>query len=252
MKKICLISGCSHAAGAEIDGNEESRYNRDNSFGAVLARMMGYEPVNIAISGSANSGIARSILRWFDEFYDPNEMEVFVVVGWTESSRLEVPANFPRDNPRLCYYNDNNTDIAWYDSSANYFHRINYGYPGSHDYEKDIIPIYQRFMAENELMLENWAASTVLLMQNFFKANNIRYVMCNTMHMFKESDFTNFLVDLIDDTYYYYPRSTQDQAFYWKYRNLGYENNKAKYWHHNEEPHRLYAEELYKFIGEQI
>jgi len=56
-------------------------------------------------------------------------------------------------------------------------------------------------------------------------------------------------IRLIDHTKYYQMLS-EANAFYWHYRNLNYENKKAKFWHHNEEPHRLYAEELYKFIGE--
>lgn len=250
MRKIGLVTGCSHSAGAEIDGSEDSKYNRNHSFGSLLVSKLGYEPVNIASAGASNTGIARSILRWFDTFYDSESMEVFVCVGFTESSRLEVPANFPPDNPTLCYYNHQNTESDWYDESSNYFHRINYGWMGYTDLEKEIIPVYQRFMSENELMLQNYTAQTVLLLQNYFKANNIKYVMCNTMHMFGQSDFTDFMVKLIDDTYYYNPRSTQDEAYYWKYRHLGHENIKAKYWHHSEEPHRLFAEELYKFIGD--
>lgn len=248
MRKIGLVAGCSHLAGAEIDGTEESKYNRDHSFGSVLVSELGYEPVNIASSGAANTGIARSVLRWFDQFYDPNEMEVFVCVGWTESSRLEVPANFPPEDPKLCYYNHQNENSDWYDDSSNYFHRINYGWMGYTDLEKQIIPIYQRFMSENELMLENYTAQTILMLQYFFKSLNVNYVMCNTMHMFKPNDFTEFTVKLIDTNRYYQLRSTQDEAFYWKYRNLGYENPKAKYWHHDEVPHKLYAEELYNFV----
>lgn len=248
MRKIGLIAGCSHAAGAEIDGSEDSKHNRDNSFGSVLMNKLGYEPINIASSGAANSGIARSILRWFNQFYDPNEMEVFVCVGWTESSRLEVPANFPPSDPRLCYYNDQNLTSDWYDESSNYFYRINHGWPGGNDMEKEFIPGYQRFMAENELLLENWTAQTVLMTQYFLKQKSINYVMCNTMHMFRDSDFTKPMIDLIDTDNYYLLHSTQDEAFYWKYRHLGYENPLAQYWHHNEEPHRLYAEELYEFI----
>jgi hypothetical protein len=249
-QKIALIAGCSHAAGAEIDGTDESKYNREHSFGSVLANLMEYTPVNIASSGAANTGIARSVLRWFSEFYKSEEMEVFVCVGWTESSRLEVPANFPLENPVLCYYNNQNLSSDWYDPSFNYFHRINFGWKGYTDLEKQIIPPYQQFMAENQLLLENWAAQTVLMLEYFLKSKQIKYVMCNTMHMFRDSDFTNFTVNLIDERYYYKLRSSHDEAFYWKYRNLGYSNPKAKYWHHTEEPHRLFAEELYKFIGE--
>ena len=106
MTKIGLVAGCSHSAGAEIDGNEDSLYNRDNSFGSLLCKKLGYEPINIALGGATNSGIARSVLRWINENYKPNEMEVFVCIGWTESSRLEVPAqdrpgNFLLNNPSV-------------------------------------------------------------------------------------------------------------------------------------------------------
>lgn len=246
-EKIALIAGCSHSAGAEIDGKLDSYYNRNNSFGALLAEKLGYSPRNIAVSGSANSGIARSILRWFDENYDPDSMEVFVCVGWTESSRLEVPA---QDRPGD--YHSGNPCINWYDSSANSFYRLNFGWKGNSAYEKTMIPKYHEFMSDNQLILENWSATYVLQIQYFLKSLNIPYVMCSTMHMFQPKEhFTSYLVDLIDSTTYYNLNTDQDSSFYWKYRNLGYENTKAKYWHHDEEPHKLYAEELYKFIGEQ-
>ena len=36
-EKILLIAGCSNAAGSEIDGKEDQQFNRDNSFGALVA-----------------------------------------------------------------------------------------------------------------------------------------------------------------------------------------------------------------------
>jgi hypothetical protein len=247
MKKIALIAGCSHSAGSEIDGTEDSRYNREHSFGSLLAKQLGYEPINIAINGATNSGIARSILLWFEEHYDPTKMEVFVCVGWTESSRLEVPA---RNRP--CYYNDGNASAPWFDSSTNSFFKINFGWEGGNEEERIMIPPYHKFMAENLDMLETWAAKDVLMIEYFLKSKSIPYVMTSTMHMFTPDDpFTRYLVDLVDDTRYFNIKTTQDEAFFWKYRNLGYINEKAKYWHHGEEPHRLYAEELYKFVKEK-
>jgi hypothetical protein len=37
-------------------------------------------------------------------------------------------------------------------------------------------------------------------------------------------------------------------SFYWLYKNQGYNNTRAKYWHHAEEPHQLYSQVLYNFI----
>jgi hypothetical protein len=246
-ERIALVAGCSHIAGSEIDGNQDSKYNRDNSFGSVLATKLGYRPINIAINGATNTGIARSILMWFDENYNPDTMDVYVIVGWTESSRLEIPAKHrPSD------FHSGNPSIEWYDSSANSYLRINYGWTGGDAYEKSIVTGYQKFMSENETYLEYQAASEVLLVQYFLNSLTVPYVMCNTMHMFVPNDhFVSCLLKMIDKRYYYNFDKSQDDSFFWKYRNLGYENIKAKYWHHNEEPHSLYAEELYKFIGEQ-
>lgn len=246
-QKIGLIAGCSHIAGAEINGNMDDRYNRRNSYGSLLVEKLGYTPVNIAINGATNSGIARSVLRWFEKHYDAEKMEVFVVVGWTESSRLEVPAQLRPANYLL-----GNPAVEWYDSSSNSFVRINFGWHGDRPDEKEMIPKYHKFMAENPLMLENWSATYVLQIQYFLNSLNIPYVMSSTMHMFQPKEhFTSYLIELIDESRYYNLRTNQDESFYWKYKNLGYENSKAKYWHHDEEPHRLYAEELHKFIGEQ-
>lgn len=246
-EKIAIIAGCSHSAGSEIDGNLDSKYNRDNSFGSLLATKLGYRPVNIAINGASNTGIARSVLMWFDENYNPDTMDVYVIIGWTESSRMEIPAKHrPSD------FHSGNPSIEWYDSSANSYLRVNYGWKGHESYEKSIIPKYHEFMANNETYLEYQAASNVLMIQYFLKSINIPYLMCNTMHMFVPEDhFVSYLLKIVDKTRYYNYDKGQDYSFYWMYRNLGHENSKAKYWHHNEIPHQLYAEELYKFIGEQ-
>jgi hypothetical protein len=241
MKRIGLVAGCSHSAGSEIDGTPDSDYNRDNSFGSLLCKQLGYEPVNISLNGSTNSGIARSILEWFTQHYDSESMDVFVCIGWTESSRLEIP--------KLCDYRQNNNAAAWFDMSANNFWRINFGWEGNTEEERTTLPPYQRFMADNPLMLELWTATDVLMIQYMLKSYNIPYVMTNTMHMFQPSEyFTSTLVDKIDETCYYNLKTDQEHSFYHKYKNMGYTNPKAVYWHHNEEPHRLYAEELYNFV----
>jgi hypothetical protein len=246
-EKIALVAGCSHSAGSEIDGTQDSKYNRDNAFGSVLATKLGYRPINIAITGSTNTGIARSILMWFDENYNPETMDVYVIVGWTESSRLEIPAKHrPSD------FHSGNPSIEWYDSSANSYLRINYGWEGYGSYEKSIIPPYQKFMADNETYLEYQSATNVLMVQYFLKSLDVPYVMCDTMHMFVPDDpFVRYLLKMIDSSRYYNFNKGQDTSFYWKYKNLGHINEKAKYWHHGEEPHRLYADELYDFITEK-
>jgi hypothetical protein len=240
-EKIMLIAGCSHTAGAEIDGTQDSTYNREASYGNQLAKIMGYRPINIAVSGSTNPGIARSILEWFEKNYNPQNMEVFCTIGWTESSRMEIPSERPH------WYNEVNQSADWFPSSHIDYLRINLGWKGAADWEIKIVKYYQEFMANNAEYLEILSANLVLQIQYFLKYQQIKYVMCNTMHMFERTKNLNFYLDQIDSSRYV-GFDDNNSAFYWKYKNAGYTNSKAKYWHHNEEPHRLFAEYLQNFI----
>ena len=238
-----LIAGCSHAAGAEIDGTQDSKYNRSNSFGNLLAKKMNYTPVNIASSGSANPSIARSILEWVTANYNEKDTELFILTAWTESSRMEIPS------AQGTWYDGANQSADWFSETSKDFFRINQGWKGGDFYEKRILPEYHRFITKNLEYLEVQSANYVLQLQYFLKSQSIDYLMCNTMHMFSpDNRYLNFYLSLIDKTKYIDIVNTES-AFYWKYKNLGYENTKAQYWHHDEKPHELYADELLNFIS---
>lgn len=245
MDKVMLIAGCSHAAGSEINGQEDSVYNRQHCFGAHVARHFGYHPVNIAQNGMTNAGIARSILKWFEKAYNPETMEVFVLVAWTESTRMEIPAN------RIYHYNWSSKATDWFDETANQYMRVTFGWNGGDPEEQALTPFYHRFMAENEAYLELHTLQLILMTQYFLKSKNIKYLMCNSLHTCnpKHQQAQEFL-QLIDHTKYYelHKASADSLPFYDKYKKFNYVNEKAKYWHHGEEPHRLYATELINFI----
>ena len=237
-----LVAGCSHTSGSEIDGQEDSKYNRKHSYGGVLAAKMGYELCNIAEPGSTNPTIARSIIQWFKEVYDPETMEVFVVVGWTESMRMEVPTK------RISWYDRHCTHWDYFANSGRHYWRINLGWMGIDPEEKELIPRYHKFMTENEPYLQIVSANAILQIQYLLRSLNVDYVMCNTMHLFTSNiEQIKFYVDCMDKTKYMHIMD-ENEVFFWKYRNLGYVNTKAKFWHHNEVPHQLFAEELYNFI----
>lgn len=243
MKKILLIAGCSHAAGSEIDGTEDSEYNRHHCFGTLLANKLGYYPINLAIAGNSNSGIARSVLKWFEANYDPEEMEVFVSITWTDSTRFEAPVERPVNLPEpLC--------ANWVDITARSFYRITMGYEGSDAIpgEKEMTKRIHRFIAENERFMEILSMNYVLQMQYFLNSKNVKYVMSNSMPMYYGNhEHLGFYISMVDATKYYGLYNT-DEAFYLKYKNEGYVNPKARYWHHGEIPHELFADELYNFI----
>jgi hypothetical protein len=168
-------------------------------------------------------------------------MEVFVVVGWTESTRMEVPTH------RVSCYDQHCNCWDYFALSGRNYWRINMGWPGIDPEEKELIPRYQRFMAENESYLEIVSANCVLQIQYFLKSLNVDYVMCNTMHVFTPNKHNDFYVSCMDKTKYMNIMD-DNEAFYLKYKSLGYKNPKAKFWHHDETPHKLFAEDLYNFI----
>jgi hypothetical protein len=245
-QKLLLIAGCSHTSGSEIDGEQDSLYNRQHSYGNVLAAKLGYTPINIAEPASTNPTIARSVLQWFSEEYNKEEMEMFVLIGWTEVTRLEAPYH------RICPYSKFSPYGDYSASTGTHYQRINMGYPGGNEEEKVIISEYHRFMAKNEKYLELTSANLILQLQYFLCSIGVGYLMCNTLHMFDTRDNHNtFYLNQIDHTKYYNVEDNT-QSFYTKYKELGYKNDKAKYWHHNEVPHSLYADELYNFIKDSI
>lgn len=246
-KKVALIAGCSHIAGSEIDGTQDSAFNRDNSFGSLLAKKLNREPVNIALTGGTNSSIARSILNWFDTRYDPETMDVYVIVAWTDACRLEIPTS-----DHIYYYNSGNPAIDWYDETANNYMRVLFGWDGANQKEREVCKFFHEVMAKHENLMEIWALNYVLQIQYLLQSKGVDYIMTSSMPTFTyDNVFAKQYLSLVDETKYYDISANGQNTFYWKYKNMGYHNEKAQYWHHGEEPHRLYAEELYQFLKEQ-
>ena len=243
-EKVLLISGCSHASGCEIDGTSDSRYNRENSFGNVLAAKLGRRPINIALSGSSNQGIARTTLEWYSKCYDPNTVDLMVLIAWSESTRMEIPMYRPT------HYEEWNQSSDFLSELSRNFFRVNFGYKGTHKEEQEMIERCHNFMIDplNQVYLETISASMVLQMQYFFNLHSIPYVMCNTMHMFSKAEHLDFYLNQVDQSCYLNMRE-DTESFYWKYEGLGYKNKQATYWHHDEIPHRLFADELHRFIN---
>ena len=243
-EKILLIIGCSNAAGSEIDGTEDSSFNRSKSFGNLFADYLGRRPINISSHGLTNQGIARITLEWFDKEYKPETMDVMVLCAWTESLRMEMPTEFPVPYDQLY------PSCEYVSPSAKHFFRVNLGYKGAFLEEQEMISKCHDFMVYHlsGVYLETISASMVLMLQYYFKLNKIPYLMCNTMYMFSRNNHTRFYLDQIDQNYYY-NMIGMDNSFYWKYKELGYLNDKAKYWHHGEVPHRLFANELIEFYN---
>jgi hypothetical protein len=238
-EKILLISGCSHAAGSEIHGTEDSPENRQMSFGNILARKLGRTAVNLASCGCSNSSIARNILDYVSHYYDRETTDLMVLCAWTSPLRIEIP--WKSQTP---YHRYNFPD--YHCMANNLYVRINVGGISDDPEIAAVTPYYHEYIAKNTESVEISYTNMVLQIQWFLAAMQIDYLMCNTMEMYTRTPALNFYLALIDTDKYLYPFDN-DQAFYPKYRSMGYENSLAKYWHHGAEPHRLYADELYNF-----
>ena len=242
MEKLLLVAGCSHTTGSEIDGMHDSVYNRQHSYGNRLAKLLNRTPINIADPGTSNIGIGRSIIDWLGNEYNADSTDLFILIGWTESIRMEIPSQ------RIHWYDKHNEYHDWFSLAARWYWRCNPGWYGGDNEEKEVIPLIHKFMATHEYYIEIQSMINVLQIQYQLKYLNIPYLMCNTMHMFTEG---NTYLDVYRnniDADYYYNWNNNDESFYWKYKNLGHVNEKAKYWHHGEIPHQLYAEELYNYM----
>ena len=240
--KILLVAGCSHTSGSEIDGSQDSSYNRENSFGGVLAEKLERRQINIAQVAMSNRAIARSVINWFADCWNPS-MDVMVLIGWTENIRIDFP------NPHAIDYKQANPHAHYYTKINEHFMQINAGWAGGNDYEREVIPYWHEYQARHEYMCELECINTVLQMQWFFNSKHVDYLMCNTMKMFSpENKHLQFYIDQVDQRKYM-NMLDNDASFFWHYRNAGYENPKAQYWHHNEEPHKLFADKLFSFYS---
>lgn len=237
-----LIAGCSHAAGAEIDGTIDSAFNRQRSFGNQLAVKFGYKPVNIAINGACNSGIQRSVIEWYNENYSP-DLNLFVLVCWTDSTRLETPFY------RNVDIKQSNQSADWFSKSCEDYLRVNMFANGVvNEDERSVSLDVQNFIIRNEEMVEILNFQNVLSLQYYLQAYNIEYLMLNTNYVFaKRHRALNWYLEQVDRLRYVY-YDDPGEVFYHRYREAGYTNPKATYYHLGEDAHTHYANFLEKYI----
>ena len=243
MKKL-LISGCSNAAGFDISDKGDSHLNRSKSFGNVLAGKFNREPVNAALGGATNNSITRIVL----DYCENNTVEdLAVLIAYTDIDRLDVPWTTEIDHTYA------NTSSNYYKNIYSAFNHINVNWEGLGE-EKALLPPYHDFINANPSYMEINGATQTILLQNYLENRSIPYVMCNTMHMYNKFDLdippaVALYRDWINTEYYLNPFDNS-RCFYWYYRDQGYDS-RGDYWHHGEEPHKLYADQLESFIIER-
>lgn len=239
MNKTMLIAGCSHAAGSEIDGSQDSEYNRQHSFGNLIANNIGYKPINICQMGNTNSSIARSVMEYVLTESKPD----FVFVAWTDSIRVEAPYYRPTDYKRF------NTNIDWYDNTGEDYLRISMLISSIQvEEERELTLDFQSFTIRNEYYTEINNMMHIINLQNFLKLHDIPYMMVNTNYMFEKMHCTIRWYFKLIDTLRYPNFENNQENFYPKYKNLGYSNPLAKYYHHGLDAHLDYSKHITEYI----
>ena len=214
--KYLYVNGDSYAEGLDDDNFGISFKNR---WSTTLAKKIGFEEINESESGGSNDRIVRTTLEWFSNNTDKWD-EVFVMVGWTFSFRKEI-----------------------YDS-------INYRWEQDQKTkEEEIEYIY------NEKLHSLYMRNSILLLQYFFKSNNIKY----HFHIAFGENPKNYRSDLLVDNTHFYEISFMDFV-------LSLDNNffsrRIKRWdgsemsgfnrHPTEKEHILWADKLYNEIKDII
>lgn len=244
-EKVMLISGCSHTSGSEIDGTADSVFNRQRSYGNLLADKMGYRPINIALNGNSNGGILRNTIEWITTEYDPQKIDLFVLVGWTEPYRIDFPLSEGDRNGPASFPD-------WKSKTTDNFFQANV-FGNSNDRQKQrLIKYVKPFLIECPAYFEIYTLNLMLHLQHFLRYYRIKYLMVNTMHSIQPEfqKFSKVYVDQIDNNYFYkFGYEHSYPGFYWHYKDLGYHNKQSIFDHHDEKPHQLFANELYQFIN---
>ena len=249
-EKILLVAGCSHAGGYEIDGDMDSPYNREHSFGGLLTKQSRIfsdrKLINISTGGISNSYILRNVLLWFQECYNPDLHDVFCIVAWSDSSRWEMPLAHGQ------YIPDNNEYLPWFTDKHNDYLTIQLGWIHEHPDRMEQVPMqktYHNLIAEFPEQMEILSFNYALQLQWFFKSHNIDYVMCDTLHNFKSQ--TLWITPELIDATKYFNAGNPDEAFFLKYDRLGYANVSRDFMHLGSDAHYEYSRELEVFLKPQ-
>lgn len=217
-----LVAGCSHTSGAEV---LEKWHPGDPSmcYGKVLADYYkADEYVNIAGPGFSNQWIYHKTIEFLEQQDNPSEW--FVVIGWTNASRLAVYDHERNEMVHLCPSHRN---------LEHFSHTIRKAY--DHLY-KTMLPIMDSIHIEH---------NRIIGMQSFLKQQSIKYLFFDAVWTNHDQCSPKFI-----DTNRYF-RYNDKQNTYWEY----YYNNvwdKSERWanHAPYEYHRFWANELIVYINQ--
>ena len=166
---LLVANGCSHTAGAEIEYPLQGECY-DKAWPKKLGEKLSFEhTTNLAISGASDDRVSRTTIEFIGKlkqksFYDPSKL--FVVISWPGLYRTEI---FNTSNNEGGFWDD-----GWMPMVA-----------GNDETYKEQCSRSAYIFYKAWLMRLNHTQETVrfysniLLLQNFLKQNNIKYLFWN-------------------------------------------------------------------------
>lgn len=239
--KTLVAVGCSHMAGAELDGiDTDSIFNKENCFAAQLAKKLGYSYINLSVNGASNQFIHRKIVEYITHYME-NPNDVLFLIGWTSSQRMELR------------YADNN-DYEHF-SFADYKDQKYFPFTSGTDSKLILDPKMKKLNKFVDILFEyhlkeNERATLAYSAQQTLKSLSIPYFMINTCNGIQHTEYTSPIIDKLDKNCYYIPEKDESAYFPYCLKALGHKKF-GKYWHHFKPAHDDYAEFLYNMLLER-
>jgi lysophospholipase L1-like esterase len=190
-------------------GEELSDIN--NAWPFLLGKKLGYEITNLAKPGSGNTRMIRHAVEQINN-YD------LIVIAWSHFARTELA-------------DENGFYDIWPGCSALPHKEFS-------SWRSDVINYYSKH--HNDQYLYNQYLINIVLIQQYLKFNNKKYIMLDT---FDNNNYrkNNTVVDQIDSTYYVgWPTTTMME---WTYRIPQGPNG-----HFLEQGHEIVANKIYEHI----
>ena len=196
---LMLVNGCSHTEGGEIIKPEPGGWpktSKQRAWGAHLSKKLGFDYLNIALSGASNYKIKTNTQNWIIEnAFKKNKVkseDLFVCIMWSGWDRFEL-------------YNKHENMS---ESATTYWLEIlkNKSLPEHGNWWKDYSREYKlnlKKFLESLLLLEDNltykynSLSTVYDMMLFLENYNIKYFFINGIHSFDR------LMAMNKDHYFY-------------------------------------------------
>lgn len=231
--------GCSHSAGSMIDGrNGTSWYNKQHSFGGLLAKKFGMNHYSLGVPGGSNQYIYRSTIRFINNYMHELDDYIFLL-GWTSTLRMEL--RYPEKSPHIHNIVGDFLDLKYVPftpgTDTNLWHT---------EELRAMSRLTPLIFYENQLETD-WAVYAYTL-QEIFKKNKLKYYMFNTCHDLPINNDNREIVQSLDTKFYYNPTDFSSSMLNWAL-NLGFE--KTSCWHLKADGHEAWAEHLENLMSEQ-